>query len=116
MDRLDAQMFRVLTHALMIPLLAALTAAIPLAAAAAESGTAPHDLRCEYLTDPLKLFVTVPPNSQATVHIPTTRPASLTEGGNPIGTVEGVIPLEPAAGHAVMKVAAGRYAFACLMK
>lgn len=37
-----------------------LVAAVPLAAAAAETGTAPHDLRCEYLTDPLGIDVVIP--------------------------------------------------------
>jgi alpha-L-rhamnosidase len=72
--------------------------------------------RWERSGDQLKLLVTVPPNSQATVRIPTTKPASLTEGGKPIADAEGITPLKPSAGHAVMRVAAGRYEFSCQMK
>lgn len=72
--------------------------------------------RWERSGDQLKLFITVPPNSQATVHIPTTQPDSLTEGGKPITEAAGVTPLKPLAGHAVMKVAAGRYEFSCRIK
>jgi alpha-L-rhamnosidase len=69
--------------------------------------------RWERSGDQLKLLITVPPNSQATVHIPTTQPDSLTEGGKPIAEVEGITPLKPGSGQAVMKVAAGRYGFSC---
>jgi alpha-L-rhamnosidase len=72
--------------------------------------------RWERSGDDLKLFITVPPNSQATVHIPTTQPDSVTEGGKPVTSAEGVTPLKPSASHAVMKVAAGRYEFACRIK
>ncbi len=72
--------------------------------------------RWEKTGDHLKMSVTVPPNSHATVHIPTTNPASLTESGKPIAEAEGITLLPPADGHAVMKVAAGRYEFSCRMK
>jgi alpha-L-rhamnosidase len=72
--------------------------------------------RWERSGDDLKLSITVPPNSQATVHLPTTRPDSVTEGGKPVANAEGVTPLKPANGHAVMKVSAGRYEFSCRIK
>jgi alpha-L-rhamnosidase len=72
--------------------------------------------RWERNGDQLKLFVTVPPNSQATVRIPTAKPDSLTEGGKPIAESAGVTPLKPSNGRAAMKVAAGRYEFSCRMK
>jgi hypothetical protein len=40
--------------------LAALTATMPLATGAAATGKPPHDLRCEYLTDPLGIDLVKP--------------------------------------------------------
>ncbi len=65
--------------------------------------------------DTLKMFVTVPPNSQATVFIPTSKPSSLTEGGKPITKAQGVSQLKAADGFATMKLPAGRYEFSCLL-
>jgi alpha-L-rhamnosidase len=72
--------------------------------------------RWERSGDNLKMFVTVPPNSIATVFIPTHKPASLTEGGTPIAEAKGVSQLKTGEGHVEMKVSAGRYEFSCQWK
>ncbi|MEY3896368.1 MAG: hypothetical protein RLZZ214_1888 [Verrucomicrobiota bacterium] len=58
-----------------------------------------------------KLTVTIPPNSNATVHVPTKDAGSLTEGGKRIRDAEGVTPLKVEEGYAVLKVESGRYEF-----
>lgn len=69
--------------------------------------------RWERTGDTLKMSVTVPPNSQASVHIPTDDASSLTEGGKPVGEARGVTVIKAENGHAVMRVAAGSYVFSC---
>jgi alpha-L-rhamnosidase len=69
--------------------------------------------RWERSGDNLKMFVTVPPNSIAKVFIPTTKPASLTEGGKPIAEVKGITDLKFEGGQASFKAAAGSYQFTC---
>jgi alpha-L-rhamnosidase len=69
--------------------------------------------RWERSGDNLKMFVTVPPNSIAKVFIPTTKPASLTEGGKPIAEVKGITDLKFEGGQANFKAAAGSYQFTC---
>lgn len=59
----------------------------------------------------VKLQVAVPPNSQATVYIPAAKAADVTEGGHPIGSVDGVALLRVEAGHAVLRVESGQYRF-----
>ena len=58
-----------------------------------------------------KLTVTVPPNSDATVFIPTRYPAGITEGGRNVREAEGVTHLKVEDGHAVLKIESGRYEF-----
>jgi alpha-L-rhamnosidase len=53
----------------------------------------------------------VPPNTTATVYVPATDASSVTEGGKPIGQVEGVRFLRMDAGTAVLEVGSGHYAF-----
>ena len=59
--------------------------------------------------DTLLLKVSVPPNTTATVHVPTSDPASVTEGGKSVEKAEGVKVLRD--GVAVFAVGSGRYAF-----
>jgi len=59
----------------------------------------------------LVLEVTIPPNSQATVYLPTTDAATITEGGNPLAEVDGVTPLRQEEGYGVLRVEAGKYRF-----
>lgn len=58
-----------------------------------------------------KLTVTIPPNSNATVHVPTKDAGSLTEGGKRIRDADGVTPLKVEEGYAVLKVESGRHEF-----
>ena len=55
--------------------------------------------------------ITVPPNSSATVYVPTTAPASVTEAGHPAAKVKGVKFLRKENGAAVYEVGPGSYRF-----
>jgi alpha-L-rhamnosidase len=68
--------------------------------------------RWEKKGDLLNLEVTVPPNSSATVHLPTSDVKSVTESGRPIGLDEGVTVLQAAGNLAVVRVESGHYLFA----
>lgn len=59
----------------------------------------------------LIMSVTVPVGSTATVHIPTSDPGSVTEGGRPVGDVDGVEAVENRKGTAVVTVGSGSYTF-----
>jgi len=59
----------------------------------------------------LSLDVSIPPNSQATVYLPTRKPETLKENTTPIRSVEGVTPLRFENGHAMLKVESGNYRF-----
>ena len=59
----------------------------------------------------LVLEITIPPNSQATVHMPAADPAGITERGAAIADAPGVTFLSAAPGHAVLRVEAGKYRF-----
>ena len=72
--------------------------------------------RWERSGDTLRMFVTVPPNSQATVFVPTSKPSSLAEGGKPIAKAKGVTQVQAGDGYVALKVSAGRYEFSCLLK
>jgi alpha-L-rhamnosidase len=65
--------------------------------------------KCE--GDKLTLDVTIPPNTTATVYVPTKDAAAVTEGGNAIDKVEGVKFLRMENGAAVYVVASGTYHF-----
>lgn len=75
-------------------------------------------IRCrwERSGEMLKLAVTVPPNSVATVVIPTTEPASLTEGGKPVAESAGITGMKSGNSHVSMRVPAGRYDFTCRLE
>ena len=55
--------------------------------------------------------ITVPPNTTATVHIPTQDAASVREGGRPAESAPGVKFLRMAGDAAVFEVQSGRYVF-----
>ncbi|APW58934.1 family 78 glycoside hydrolase catalytic domain [Paludisphaera borealis] len=55
--------------------------------------------------------VTVPPNTTATVYVPSTDAAAVTEGGKPAGQAEGVKFERAEPGFAVYSVGSGTYAF-----
>jgi alpha-L-rhamnosidase len=56
--------------------------------------------------------VTVPPDTSATIYVPTGEAASVTEGGKPAAQAEGVQFLRNEGGAAVYEVVSGRYGFA----
>jgi len=57
------------------------------------------------------LEVTVPTNTSAMVHLPTTDPGAVTEGGAPVGKAAGVAPVGVENGAAVYRVGSGDYRF-----
>ncbi len=59
----------------------------------------------------LRLSVTIPANSQATVFFPAVDAASLTEGGTSVSKAQGVTLLRMEGNHAVLKVESGTYRF-----
>ena len=59
--------------------------------------------------------ITVPPNTTATVYIPTADAASVTEAGQPINKVKGMTFLRQESGAAVYAVSAGNYQFSSTM-
>jgi alpha-L-rhamnosidase len=58
-----------------------------------------------------RLKLTIPPNSTATVRVPTTRPESVTESGRPTAKAKGVKFLRTEKDAAVIEVGSGRYLF-----
>ncbi|TDE15058.1 family 78 glycoside hydrolase catalytic domain [Jiangella asiatica] len=65
----------------------------------------------EHDDDIFRLEVTVPVNATATVHVPTSDPGSVTEGGGPADRADGVRFLEVRDGYAVYVVGSGEYRF-----
>ncbi len=61
--------------------------------------------------DQLTLDVTVPPNTTATVRVPTSDASSVKEGGIAAAKARGVEPLAPEAGAAIFRVGSGTYQF-----
>jgi alpha-L-rhamnosidase len=59
----------------------------------------------------LTLNVTIPPNTTATVYVPTKDGSRVTEGGKPAGSVEGIKLLRSEAGATVYEVGSGKYRF-----
>ncbi|MEN6451884.1 MAG: family 78 glycoside hydrolase catalytic domain [Thermoguttaceae bacterium] len=59
----------------------------------------------------LTLSVVVPPNTTATVYVPTSDPSTVTESGRPIARSPGVQALAPIDGAAVFQVGSGHYTF-----
>ncbi|MEY4488270.1 MAG: hypothetical protein RIQ79_778 [Verrucomicrobiota bacterium] len=60
----------------------------------------------------LTLEVTIPANTTATVFVPTSDPATVTESGVPVARVSSKNPFSPIPGHAVFTVGSGHYVFA----
>lgn len=61
--------------------------------------------------DQFHLRVRIPPNTTATVYVPTTDPAAVTEGGQPAAEAEGVTLIKAADGGAVFEIGSGTYDF-----
>ncbi len=59
------------------------------------------------------LRVAIPANTTATVYLPTSDVASVTEGGAPVRDAEGVGAVRVEDGHVVLSVASGAYDFRC---
>jgi alpha-L-rhamnosidase len=57
------------------------------------------------------LDVTIPPNTDATVYVPASRPESVTESNGPAGRSAGVRFVRSEAGFAVYEVGSGHYTF-----
>ena len=57
------------------------------------------------------LTLDVPPNTEATLHLPTTDPAGIVESDFSGATPKGVIPLRAEPGAALFQLASGRYCF-----
>ena len=81
------------------------------AEAATESLYGPIRSRWERDENEFVLKVTIPPNSQATVYLPTDHPASVTENGTPLQDAAGVTLVRFEAGRAVLGVDSGSYVF-----
>ena len=64
----------------------------------------------------LRLDVTVPPGTTATVHVPTSAPEAVTEGGRPASQSHGVQAAGVAGGKAVFRVESGEYSFEAPLK
>jgi len=67
------------------------------------------DWKKEKATFEMKL--SIPANTTATVYLPATAPASVTEGGQALGKITGVALLRMEEGRAVLRVASGQYTF-----
>jgi len=59
----------------------------------------------------LELRVSVPPNTTATLYLPTTDPKSVKEGGIPLGTARGVSRLRDNTSQSVLELQPGNYVF-----
>ena len=59
----------------------------------------------------LKLKVSVPPNTTATLYLPTKDPKSIREGNNPIGDSDGIKRLRDTKEYCVLEIQPGRYNF-----
>ena len=66
--------------------------------------------------DRIQMSVTVPPNTWATVDVPTIDAASVTEGGKPIAAAEGVTVGGMVDGSQRLSVKSGRYEFSGKVK
>ena len=61
--------------------------------------------------DTFQLDVIVPPNTTATVHLPSSSPAAVTEGGGALAAAKGVQLVGYEDGATVLRVSSGRYSF-----
>jgi alpha-L-rhamnosidase len=60
--------------------------------------------------------VTIPPNTTATVVVPTSQPEAVTESGVPAAGASGVTPRGNEDAYAIFEVGSGRYAFEAPME
>jgi alpha-L-rhamnosidase len=67
--------------------------------------------RWERKDNKILLSVTVPPNTSATVYIPTAQPEQVIESGNLLNIAEGITPEGAENGYAVVEVVSGKYEF-----
>jgi alpha-L-rhamnosidase len=67
--------------------------------------------RWERRENKITLSITVPPNTSATVYIPSSQPEQITENGNSPDKAEGVTPKGADNGYAVVEVVSGKYEF-----
>ena len=81
------------------------------AEAATESPYGPIASRWERQGDVVQLAVTIPPNSRATVYVPTSDAKTVTESGTDIRHVVGVTLLAAEKRNVVLEVESGRYRF-----
>jgi alpha-L-rhamnosidase len=70
-------------------------------------------IECDWGIEPERfhLNLTVPPNSTATVYLPTDEPGSLLENGLPVSRSQGVKLIRVEDEYAVLEVTSGTYAF-----
>ncbi|MCX6998120.1 MAG: alpha-L-rhamnosidase N-terminal domain-containing protein [Kiritimatiellaeota bacterium] len=61
--------------------------------------------------DKLKLDITIPANTTATIHVPTTQPDAVTESGRPVAEAKDVKFLRTVKNAAIYEVGSGQYAF-----
>ena len=66
--------------------------------------------------DQMNWHFTVPPNTTATVYLPTDAAESTTESGKPIATTGAIRTLRQDANAVVLSVGSGKYQFACHCK
>ena len=64
----------------------------------------------------IELTVTVPANTTATVYVPTTDSATITESGNAVKTVPDVSLIKEEGGYAVFNVNSGTYRFSAAVR
>ena len=71
----------------------------------------PIDVDWRHEAGKLTLGITIPANTSATVHVPTTNAAKVLESGRPAAEAAGVTPIATAADAATYQVESGRYVF-----
>ena len=76
-----------------------------------QTGYGEIEVEWEAMGDRVKLEVTVPVNTTALVHVPTSDPSSVTEGGAAADDAQGVRFLRAGDGVAVYQVGSGKYTF-----
>jgi alpha-L-rhamnosidase len=67
----------------------------------------------EQVDNTIRYHITIPPNTSATVLIPTAKPESLVENGKPAAGAEGITACEQAAGGVSLEIGSGLYCFEC---
>jgi len=66
--------------------------------------------------DTLRLDVTIPANTTATVHIPTANPSGILEGGKPAPQAEGVRLIGKQGSEVLFEIGSGTYRFTSQMR